>query len=104
RLRLRSRYPLQALLAAPSSHSCPSRRLIESGVFYSKRAGQCQARGSASSLMTVFNNARLLRTVAELSQLPPPSGREVAFAGRSNAGKSSAINTLTRRRKLAYVA
>jgi GTP-binding protein len=54
--------------------------------------------------MTVFNNARLLRTVAELSQLPPPSGYEVAFAGRSNAGKSSAINTLTRRRKLAYVA
>jgi GTP-binding protein len=54
--------------------------------------------------MTVFDHARLLRTVAELSQLPPESGREVAFAGRSNAGKSSAINALTRRRKLAYVA
>jgi GTP-binding protein len=56
------------------------------------------------SLMTFFDQARLLRTVAELSQLPPESGREVAFAGRSNAGKSSAINTLTRRRRLAYVA
>ena len=54
--------------------------------------------------MTVFDQARLLRTVAELSQLPPESGREVAFAGRSNAGKSSAINALTRRRRLAYVA
>lgn len=54
--------------------------------------------------MSVFEQARLLRTVAELSQLPPPSGREVAFAGRSNAGKSSAINALTRRRRLAYVA
>jgi GTP-binding protein len=54
--------------------------------------------------MSVFDHARLLRTVAELSQLPPASGREVAFAGRSNAGKSSAINAITRRRKLAYVA
>ncbi|MGH8666416.1 MAG: ribosome biogenesis GTP-binding protein YihA/YsxC [Burkholderiales bacterium] len=54
--------------------------------------------------MTVFDHARLLRTVAELSQLPAEAGREVAFAGRSNAGKSSAINMLTRRRRLAYVA
>jgi GTP-binding protein len=54
--------------------------------------------------MNVFDQAKLLRTVAELDQLPPPSGREVAFAGRSNAGKSSAINALTRRKRLAYVA
>jgi GTP-binding protein len=54
--------------------------------------------------MNVFEQAKLLRTVAELQQLPPPSGREVAFAGRSNAGKSSAINALTRRKRLAYVA
>lgn len=34
----------------------------------------------------------------------PPAGRpEIAFAGRSNAGKSSAINTLTGRRRLAFV-
>ncbi|MCC7082912.1 MAG: YihA family ribosome biogenesis GTP-binding protein [Burkholderiales bacterium] len=54
--------------------------------------------------MTAFDHARLLCTAADLNQLPPESGREVAFAGRSNAGKSSAINTLTRRRRLAYVA
>lgn len=35
------------------------------------------------------------------AQCPPDFGREVAFAGRSNAGKSSAINSLTGRRKLA---
>ena len=40
---------------------------------------------------------------ADLSQLPPDRGREVAFAGRSNAGKSSAINALTNRRRLAFV-
>ena len=38
-----------------------------------------------------------------LSQLPEDSGLEVAFAGRSNAGKSSAINALTRRKALARV-
>lgn len=39
--------------------------------------------------------------VASLSQLPPDRGREVAFAGRSNAGKSSALNTITDQRSLA---
>lgn len=36
-----------------------------------------------------------------LSQLPAETGIEVAFAGRSNAGKSSVLNTLTGRKKLA---
>lgn len=39
---------------------------------------------------------------AAWSQLPPPSAAEIAFAGRSNAGKSSAINALARRAKLAF--
>jgi GTP-binding protein len=39
--------------------------------------------------------------VTSLSQLPPDTGREVAFAGRSNAGKSSALNTITDQRSLA---
>jgi GTP-binding protein len=38
-----------------------------------------------------------------LEQLPADQGCEVAFAGRSNAGKSSAINALTGRRRLAFV-
>ena len=36
-------------------------------------------------------------------ELPPPGVPEIAFAGRSNAGKSSAINTLSGRRRLAFV-
>jgi GTP-binding protein len=40
---------------------------------------------------------------ADRSQFPPDRGREVAFAGRSNAGKSSAINAITNRRRLAFV-
>jgi GTP-binding protein len=50
-----------------------------------------------------FADVRFELGVAKLSQLPPDRGREVAFAGRSNAGKSSAINALTNRRKLAFV-
>jgi GTP-binding protein len=39
---------------------------------------------------------------AQSAQLPEPSAREIAFAGRSNAGKSSAINALARQTRLAY--
>ena len=39
--------------------------------------------------------SRFLRGVAKLEQLPPEAGVEIAFAGRSNVGKSSLINALT---------
>lgn len=42
-------------------------------------------------------------SVHDPRELPPPGAPEIAFAGRSNAGKSSAINTLARRRRLAFV-
>jgi GTP-binding protein len=42
-------------------------------------------------------------SVAAIEQLPPASGAEVAFVGRSNAGKSSALNAITGRRRLAFV-
>lgn len=44
-----------------------------------------------------------LRSVLELQDAPPDIGYEVAFAGRSNAGKSSAINALANIKKLARV-
>lgn len=53
--------------------------------------------------MPLFQQAVFLTTVANLRDLPQDSIREVAFAGRSNAGKSSAINTLAGRVRLAYV-
>lgn len=46
---------------------------------------------------------RFLASAHDLNELPPDVGSEIAFAGRSNAGKSSAINALTHRRKLAFV-
>lgn len=48
-----------------------------------------------------YRCASFLTSAARLEQCPPDSGAEVAFAGRSNAGKSSAINSLTGNRKLA---
>lgn len=49
----------------------------------------------------LFQNVAFEFSVANLRQLPEDDLPEVAFAGRSNAGKSSAINTLCRRRNLA---
>ena len=53
--------------------------------------------------MPLVQQAVFLTTVAHLRDLPQDAVREVAFAGRSNAGKSSAINTLAGRVRLAYV-
>ncbi|MGA9395352.1 MAG: ribosome biogenesis GTP-binding protein YihA/YsxC [Azonexus sp.] len=53
--------------------------------------------------MPLFQQAVFLTTVAHLRDLPQDAVSEVAFAGRSNAGKSSAINTLAGRVRLAYV-
>ena len=48
-----------------------------------------------------YRSARYVISAHRLNQLPADSGYEVAFAGRSNAGKSSAINTLTDQKSLA---
>ncbi|MEQ7869070.1 ribosome biogenesis GTP-binding protein YihA/YsxC [Chromohalobacter salexigens] len=48
-----------------------------------------------------YQTARFLTSAPGLAQCPPDQGAEVAFAGRSNAGKSSAINTLTQQKALA---
>src|SRR5690554_1903498 len=48
-----------------------------------------------------FAQARFLTSAPDIRQLPADKGIEVAFAGRSNAGKSSALNALTRQRQLA---
>lgn len=49
----------------------------------------------------LLREATFLRAAAQVAQLPADRGREVAFAGRSNAGKSTAINVITSRNGLA---
>jgi GTP-binding protein len=51
--------------------------------------------------MSRFQQAKFLVSAAASAQFPSDVGAEVAFAGRSNAGKSSAINAITQRRGLA---
>lgn len=52
--------------------------------------------------MSVLQQARFFTTVDRLHQLPLLGLPELAFAGRSNAGKSTAINTLTQQKRLAF--
>lgn len=52
--------------------------------------------------MGLFSQAAFFTTVNHIRDLPLYGGREVAFVGRSNAGKSSAINTLANHVRLAY--
>jgi len=52
--------------------------------------------------MGLFSRAVFFTTVNHMRDLPLHGGREVAFVGRSNAGKSSVINTLANHVRLAY--
>jgi GTP-binding protein len=53
--------------------------------------------------VSVFPNVRFVLSAAQAAQFPSDRGAEVAFAGRSNAGKSSAINAIVQRHGLARV-
>jgi GTP-binding protein len=57
---------------------------------------------SAKDALAWAHTARFLTTAAKLDQLPLLEQPEIAFVGRSNAGKSTAINTLAQRRRLAF--
>jgi GTP-binding protein len=52
-------------------------------------------------LSGLFTDIHFVLSATRLAQLPPDMGIEVAFVGRSNAGKSSAINAITARKGLA---
>lgn len=53
---------------------------------------------ASTPLVTLCQQSTFIKSADKLEQCPPDWGREVAFAGRSNAGKSSALNTLTHAR------
>jgi GTP-binding protein len=52
--------------------------------------------------LSAFPHARFLTSAAKPRDFPPEAGPEIAFAGRSNVGKSSAINALAGRKRLAF--
>lgn len=51
----------------------------------------------------IYHQAKFINSSPHIRNVPADQGLEVAFAGRSNAGKSSAINTLTRQNALARI-
>ncbi|MCH8959519.1 MAG: YihA family ribosome biogenesis GTP-binding protein [Proteobacteria bacterium] len=53
--------------------------------------------------MSPFNQAEFVISANRPAQFPPDKGSEVAFAGRSNAGKSSALNAIAGRKSLARI-
>ncbi len=53
--------------------------------------------------MSTFPTVKFMTSAAEAYQLVADTGREIAFAGRSNSGKSTAINVITQRSGLARV-
>ena len=57
---------------------------------------------STDAILSIFDRARFLISAAKLQGLPPEGLPEIAFAGRSNAGKSTTINVLTRQTRLAF--
>lgn len=57
---------------------------------------------AAKQALAWARSARFLTTAARLDQLPLPELPEIAFVGRSNAGKSTAINTLAQHKRLAF--
>lgn len=56
---------------------------------------------TVNTIYNPYTQAHFIQSAAKVSQLPDDEGYEVAFAGRSNAGKSSALNCLTQQRQLA---
>ncbi len=57
---------------------------------------------TAAQALGWLHTARFLTTAPRLEFLPPHAWPEVAFVGRSNAGKSTCINTLTQQKRLAF--
>ncbi|MBX9833841.1 MAG: 50S ribosome-binding GTPase, partial [Burkholderiaceae bacterium] len=65
-------------------------------------AGSLLPAPDAKIAMGWMHTARFLTTAAQLHHLPPIHVPEIAFVGRSNAGKSTCINTLTQQKQPAF--
>jgi GTP-binding protein len=71
--------------------------VTESSYVAKGKPARAESRGAGPLVGAKFEGA-----AAAIAQLPPAGPGEIAFAGRSNSGKSSAINALARQTRLAY--
>lgn len=77
----------QTPIPSPLNHSTPT---------------QTEAKSAASIALGWLHTAKFLTTAPQLHFLPTLAVPEIAFVGRSNAGKSTCINTLTQQKQLAF--
>src|SRR5690606_15269531 len=86
-------------------YPCPGARRSTNAAGHGSRARRGSPPGPAACdprrMLNPLEKAHYLGSAHTPAQLPPDGGLEVAFAGRSNAGKSSALNALTRQNALA---
>ena len=102
---------VQPFLPCHAGRRCVSRTVCVRGRLRVCSTYGCRHRGDDCSgrqdlrgleVMGLFSQAEFYTTVNHMKDLPLHGGKEVAFVGRSNAGKSSAINTLANHTRLAY--
>ena len=90
---------LQSTMVVPAHHRKPSSPRTAPAAVHKKPA---VVSDEAKEALGWLHTARFLTSASKISQLPQGDMPEVAFVGRSNAGKSSAINTLAQQRQLAF--
>lgn len=90
------RYSLSPRVFSLNPFIANGERLYTNPLVSSIEAGLCPA-----PAMAFLQHLEFLKSAQKPNQFPPDSGCEVAFSGRSNSGKSSAINAITARRGLA---
>jgi GTP-binding protein len=90
--------PLPHMTAPPAPSAAPRGPAASTGP--GQAAGPDAA--DADRALAWMHTARFLTTAPKLEFLPPHEHPEIAFVGRSNAGKSTCINTLTQQKRLAF--
>src|SRR5262249_31335350 len=85
----------------PAERQPPNWPSSSSPLFSFRFVPWCEGAELYTTDVSRFPQARFLLSAAAPGQFPPARGAEVAFVGRSNAGKSSPINAITQRKALA---
>src|ERR1700687_2939375 len=93
--------PVTKRMRGPREKGKGEKRALKAQDFTASSASAANRRRAAGEFD--LQRATFALSVHELRELPPAGAPEIAFAGRSNAGKSSVINTLIGRRRLAFV-
>ena len=82
--------------------TAPKHRIVTDAPWPAKSRRTRTSSSGTRAVNHPLQQAEFVLSIANDAQLPPPGPPEIAFAGRSNAGKSTAINVLANRTRLAF--